>query len=223
MELPRFDFELLQAKENFISLVGKRRTGKTYCVQAHIKRYGGAYANIHVFDGSVIDEEYHHLVPRENIQEGFDIAKLTKILENQLARIREKRATQNGENLRMLIVFDQAIKYNDIDEHPALGGLFFNYRQLYITLIVVDNDVRNMMSALRSLVDYTGLFSVRDARSWDVLRTTTLEATDEEVASFNELYKKKAMSAVFVCGSSYSRREPHLSQLQLPENILYEG
>lgn len=200
-----------------IVFYGKRRTGKTSAVLAHMKAMRIYYPEVYVFTGTKIDAEYEPCVPLKFIVDGFKEDVLEAILKRQEQRVENMRKKGvNDENIYVLVIMDDCITSNDVHDSEVLKRAFFNGRHLYMSIIINSQDAKAIGPNLRANTDMVACFRVRSERDKEAIRKNYMDflKNDDEFDEIANEIAKVPYNIMFV-----DQARPY----QPPEQTVYCG
>lgn len=222
----------------FVTLEGKRRSGKTNLLRNMLKAMRRYYPEVYVFTGTKMSNEYKGLIPDryifDNLQQfppdsphypgGMDA--FLHIWHRQVERVEAMRKRgKNDKNINVLVIIEDLVAneqstrgFHDI---PLFNRIAYNGRHGYLALIVTSQNIKAVPPAIKDNTDICAILTASSQRTKETIRESFLDSlhNDEE---FDEV----AMPLSQIPWSSYfidrrdARREPlECIYLAVPEQI----
>lgn len=157
-------FNLMQLGDDFtVTFVGKRRTGKTFCMRYFLHYMRDRFPRVYVFTATKINGFWAQYVPRRFIFDAYYPGVLEAIIVAQMRLIEWYNGAPDDEKARvdprMVIVLDDVIA-QDLHHDDVLKFCFFNGRHLKIALMITTQYAKGLPPGLRENTDLAVLFSL---------------------------------------------------------------
>lgn len=142
-------------KNATITLVGKRRSGKSVLIRDFGYKLHKHFENVYLFSGtSDVQGEFWDWIPKDNIFEGLDETAANNIWKMQTEVIKNSRETDKSKMPHVLVIFDDVITGNQgVRNSDFLAKLYSNGRHVNICSILATQSFKKVSKHVRDNTD----------------------------------------------------------------------
>lgn len=153
----KFDLKSLPS-DSVIVLIGKRRTGKSFCLREIMYHKRDIPAGIVISKTEKLNHFFEKFIPKLFIHEEYDPIKIKELLDRQEVALEEDWENKNS----FLIMDDVLADAKSWSKDKYMKEIFFNGRHYNIFFVLTMQDPIAIPPGLRNNIDYTFIFKTNN-------------------------------------------------------------
>ena len=178
-----------QLPENFVILIcAKRGSGKTFLLKDLLYDFRNDFEKVYLFCKTAnlqasVDNDPYDFIPKENITDHFDSAKIEKIMEEcENLRLRNNwEDKRNRVNNKVLIILDDLVNDPEVTNSKVLRDIATRGRHSCISLIMLSQILSSrggFHTSIRNNIDCYISFTIFDKDTKDLVSKCYLSLVD---------------------------------------------
>lgn len=196
-----------------VTVVGKRRTGKSYLVKDLCKKWGmelRRFDEIYVFTKTAINEWYQEWVPQEYVYDGWDSEKAELIWARAMWKTWMKKHHNVGRGAKILVICDDLLSDSATHKYdPTLLAFYTAGRHVGISVIYITQKFKGTIPAIRDNTDIVFSFNMFNQNESRQLSEEFLGGLNLRTAmELQDLYANQEQHTCLVVETWRNNRDP---------------